>query len=218
MKNQLYNFIIFDVTEHCYENCLNYFPDHSKVLDVGIGNGSMLKKYHHLIKSKSLKLTGIDVNQSYINHCDRLIRTYQLEHHIEIYKESVEAFEPPKKKYFDFVLFSMSFMLFNNQGLVLDRIKDYLKPGGEIVFFQTMFKERFGLMEFIKPKLKYITTIDFGKVTYEKDFFSLLSEKNLSISQDRLIKKEWFKGEYRMIVTSVKNGKMKDLPKATPLN
>jgi alpha-N-acetylglucosaminidase len=140
MKNRLYNLIIFDVTEHCYENCLNYFPDHSKILDVGIGNGSMLKKYHHLIKSKGLKLTGIDVNKTYINHCDRLIRTYQLEHHIEIYNESVEAFEPPKKKYFDFILFSMSFMLFNNQGLVLDRIKDYLKPGGEIVFFKQCSK------------------------------------------------------------------------------
>jgi alpha-N-acetylglucosaminidase len=184
---------------------------------VGIGNGSMLKKYHHLIKSKGLKLTGIDINQSYINHCDRLIRTYQLQHQMEIYNESVETFKPPKNIYFDFILFSMSFMLFKNQGSVLDRIKHYLKSDGEIVFFQTMFKERFGFMEFIKPKLKYITTIDFGKVTYEKDFFSLIKEKNLSISQDKLIKKEWFKGEYRMIVTSVKNGRINESPASKKL-
>lgn len=96
-------------------------------------------------------------------------------------------------------------MLFNNQEFVLDRIKNWLKPDGEIVFFQTMFKEKVRLIEFIKPKLKYITTIDFGKVTYEKDFFALMNEKKLSISEDRLIKKAWFKGEYRMIVTFMEN-------------
>lgn len=213
MKNHLYKLIIYDVTGHCYENCLHYFPNDSTVLDVGIGNGIMLEKNHQLIKYKSLKITGIDVNQSYINHCDRLIRNFQLEDHIEIYREPVEAYEPPQKGYFDFILFSMSFMLFKDQRLVLDRVKDCLKPGGEIVFFQTMFKERFRLMEFIKPKMKYVTTIEFGKVTYEKDFFALLREKNLSVSQDRLIKKEWFKGEYRMIVTSVEDRKMHDLQK-----
>ena len=217
MKNQLYNLIIDDVTEHCYKNCLDYFSNDSAVLDVGIGNGVMLKKFHHLIKSKSLKITGIDINKSYINHCDRLISTFQLKDHIEIYHESVEDYEP-KNKAFDFILFSMSFMLFKDQHLVLDKIKNCLKPGGEIVFFQTIFKEKFQLMEFIKPKLKYITTIDFGGVTYEKDFFALLNKKRLSISKDMLIKKEWFRGEYRMIVASYANGKMNEHSCLSPVH
>lgn len=204
MKNLLYKLLINDVTNHCYKNCLNYFSDNSTVLDVGIGNGVMLKKYYPLIKSKDLRVTGIDINKSYIKHCYRLIETYQLENYIKIHHEPVETYEPPRKEFFDFILFSMSFMLFNNQEFVLDRIKDWLKPDGEIVFFQTMFKEEARLIEFIKPKLKYITTIDFGKATYEKDFFALMSEKKLSISEDKLIKKEWFKGEYRMIAMSLK--------------
>lgn len=212
MRNILYNLLIEGVTEHCYENCLNYFPDHSEVLDVGIGNGVMLKKFHSLIKTKGLKITGIDINKSYIKHCDYLIRAYQLEDHIEISYESVESYEPHENKSFDFILFSMSFMLFKDKQLVLDRIKDYIKPGGKIVFFQTIFKERFRLMEFIKPKLKYITTIDFGKVTYEKDFLDLLNKNRMSILQDQLIKKEWFKGEYRMIIASVENAKINDRP------
>jgi alpha-N-acetylglucosaminidase len=101
-------------------------------------------------------------------------------------------------------------MLFKDKQLVLDRIKDYIKPGGKIVFFQTMFKERFRFMEFIKPKLKYVTTIDFGNITYEKDFLNLLNKNRMSVSQDRLIKKEWFKGEYRMIIASIDNEKIHD--------
>ncbi len=203
MKNQLYKLVINDVTDHCYKNCLNYFPNYSVVMDVGIGNGLMMKKYHSLIKSKNLNIIGIDINKEYLNHCNCLIRIYQLEDQIKIYHQSVESYRPPKKQYFDFILFSMSFMLFNEQHLVLDRIKNWLKPGGKIVFFQTMWQDRARLIEFIKLQLKYITTVDFGKVTYEKDFFDLLNEKNLSIVEDRAIEKNRFKGEYRMIVTSV---------------
>lgn len=205
MKNKLYKLIINEVTDHCYKNCLDYFPNNSAILDVGIGNGVMMKNYHPLIRYKGLKITGIDINKSYLKHCDSLIKTYRLENYVEIYREPVEAYEPPEKEYFDFILFSMSFMLFNDQKFVLDRIKDWLKPHGEVVFFQTMFKKRSKLIEIIKPKLKYVTTIDFGRVTYEEDFFDLLNEKKVSILEDRLIKKEWFKGEYRMIVTSLNN-------------
>ena len=63
-------------------------------------------------------------------------------------------------------------------------------------------------MEFIKPKLKYITTIDFGRVTYEEDFFNSLAQQNLQVSEDRLIKREWFRGEYRMITASIEEKKI----------
>ena len=201
MKKKLYELIIDDVTNYCYENCLDYFPDNSSILDVGIGNGIMLKNYHGLIKSKDLRIAGIDINKVYLHQCTDLIQTYGLEPYIHIHHTPVETYAPPSRQYFDFILFSMSFMLFKDQGLVLDRIKAWLKPQGKIVFFQTMFKERLRFIEFIKPKLKYLTTIDFGKVTYERDFYELLNEKNLAVVHDRLIKKEWFKGEYRIIVT-----------------
>jgi len=75
-----------------------------------------------------------------------------------------------------------------------------------VVFFQTMFKNRSPLLDFIKPRLKYVTTIDFGRVTYERDFFDLLDQKDISITEDRTLKKEWFRGEYRLIISSLGNG------------
>lgn len=205
MRSHLYSLIINSVNDHCYGNCLDYFSKGSAILDVGIGNGMMIKNFHHLIKSKKLKITGIDINNNYLNHCDNLIRNYQLGDNIKVYHKQIESYQPIPAENFDFILFSMSFMLFSDQQLVIDRIKNWLKPGGKLVFFQTMYKKKFRLMEFIKPKLKYFTTINFGKVTYEKDFFALLDQNNLCISEDRLIKKEWFKGEYRMFVTAFEN-------------
>jgi alpha-N-acetylglucosaminidase len=160
----------------------------------------MLKTYHPLIKSKCLKITGIDINKIYLKHCIRLIKKNHLEDNLTIYHQHIESFNPPRNEFFDFVLFSMSFMLFKNQPLILEKVKNYLHSDGEIVFFQAMFKERSLLKDFIKPKLKYFTTIDFGKTIYENDFFSLLERHELTISQDRMITKGCFNGECRMIV------------------
>ena len=198
--------MIQNVSNHCYQNCLGYFAPKTTVLDVGIGNGTMMQNYHSLIKSKELKITGIDINRHYLNHCRCLIEKYGLEKHIQIYCTPVEEYSPGHAACFDFILFSMSFMLFASPCGVLNRIKGWLKPGGEIIFFQTIYKDKFPLMEFIKPRLKYITTVDFGSVTYEKDLLKNLKTQNLKVLEDRLIKREWFKGEYRMLTTTIADG------------
>ena len=206
MKNYIYNLMIHDLSNHCYKNCLEYFSNQAAVLDVGIGNGAMLKNYHFLIKSKELQIIGIDINRYYLNHCQSLIEKYGLEKNIKIYCTPVEKYEPIGMECFDFILFSMSFMLFRDPRGVLERIKGWLKPGGKIIFFQTIYKEKFRLMDFIKPRLKYITTVDFGIVTYEKDLLQTLQAQNLMVIENRLIKREWYKGEYRMLVTTISDG------------
>ncbi len=203
MKNLFYKMIIKNVTNLCYKNCLECFDPNTRILDVGIGNGVMLENYHHIIKSKNLKIIGLDINRSYLKHCKSLIKFYEMDDYIDIYHEAVEQYSPPEENYFDFILFSMSFMLMNNQQIVLDLVKNWVKPEGRVMFFQTMYKDRFKLLEIIKPKLKHMTTIDFGKVTYEKDFFELLKQNGLTISEDRLIKRDWHKGEYRLLVTTL---------------
>jgi alpha-N-acetylglucosaminidase len=206
MINYLYKLIIDDVTHLCYQNCLEHFSPGSRILDVGIGNGIMINRHHRLIRSKGLDITGIDINPAYLRHCRSLIRRWDLSGQIRVLHSPVEAYVPPRQGCFDYILFSMSFMLLSDQHLVLDRIRPWLTDHGEVVFFQTMFKDRSPMLEFIKPRLKYLTTVDFGRVTYESDFFCLLGEKDLSIAEDRMLKKEWFKGEYRLIISTPGNG------------
>jgi alpha-N-acetylglucosaminidase len=206
MINYLYKLIIDDVTHICYQNCLEYFPPGSRILDVGIGNGIMIRQHHRLIRTKNLEIIGIDINRQYLRHCRNLIRKWNLGEHIQAQYSPVESYVPPGEQFFDYILFSMSFMLFHDQQFVLERIKPWLRPEGEVVFFQTMFKNRSPLLDFIKPRLKYVTTVDFGRVTYEKDFFDLLHRKDISVTEDRLLKKEWFRGEYRLIISAPKNG------------
>ena len=188
-----------DVTDGCYGSCLPVFPPGAKVLDVGIGNGEMIKTYHALIRSKRLSITGLDVNRDYLAQCNRLIGAYSLQEHIRTELTPVEEYAPAAAGCFDCILFSMSFMLLEDPRLVLRRIRPWLAPGGRMVFVQTMFRNGSRLLDFVKPRLKYVTTIDFGRAIYERDFLLLLRSEGLQITDDRLIARKWFGGQCRII-------------------
>jgi alpha-N-acetylglucosaminidase len=201
----LYSLIVADVTDGCYRTVLDYVRPGSRVLDVGIGNGAMIKRYHQAIVDRQLRIVGLDINPRYLAHCDQLVGAYGLRDRIQLHELPVEDYAPPSPPHFDYILFSMSFMLMDDQRSVLARVLPWLNPRGEILFVQTMFRERSRWLEFVKPRLKYFTTIDFGQVTYEAHFFSLLDKMGLVVTEDRIIKKECFRGEYRMVAARADN-------------
>lgn len=203
LTSRLYSLIVSDVTDGCYGSCLPVFPPAARVLDVGIGNGEMIRTYHALIRSKRLSITGLDVNRDYLAQCNRLIGSYALGEHIHTELTPVEAYTPPEAGCFDRILFSMSFMLLDDPRLVLRRIRPWLAPGGQVVFVQTMFRHASRLLDFVKPRLKYVTTVDFGRAIYEQDFFALLRSEGLQVTHDRLIVRKWFGGQCRMICARV---------------
>jgi alpha-N-acetylglucosaminidase len=161
----------------------------------------MMRDFHGLIKSKRLNITGIDINPKYLTHCNKMIKKFHLENNFRIICLPIETFEPESGQRFDYILFSMSFMLIKDQRFVLNRLRRMIKPEGKILFFQTMFKRRSALLDFVKPRLKYLTTVDFGVVTYEEDFNKLITEQKLCVEEDRMLKKEWFGGEYHLFIT-----------------
>ena len=199
----MYNFILGDVTKLCYRNCLDYFQDGAAVLDVGIGNALMLEKNHELIRQKGLRITGLDVNERYIEQARERVQRYGMQNQIQAHHCGVEEFRPPHKEGFDYVLFSMSFMLLSQQKEILERIRNWLAPQGEVVFFQTMFQDKSILIDWIKPRLKYITSVDFGEAVYEADFFQLLRSSGFTVTRDRMLKRNWLKAQYRMIAATL---------------
>jgi len=56
-------------------------------------------------------------------------------------------------------------------------------PGGRMYFTQTFERRRSPMLEVIKPLLRLVTTIDFGRVTYEPDFRSALAAGGLELEE-----------------------------------
>jgi hypothetical protein len=65
----------------------------------------------------------------------------------------------------------------------LQHAKTIVKNGGIVVFAQTM-EQKNSIMGFLarftKPLLTFFLRIDFGKVTYESDFYDLLNVRVLN--------------------------------------
>jgi hypothetical protein len=74
------------------------------------------------------------------------------------------------------------------------------KNGQRTVYFtQTHQRHHSTLVASIKPLLKWVTTIDFGKITYEDDFVKTLSEAGLTITE----RKELYTSRNRAMVLIV---------------
>jgi ubiquinone/menaquinone biosynthesis C-methylase UbiE len=202
MRNWVYQVFVQRTTNACYRGSLHYLPNGSRLLDVGIGNGIMLETFHPLIRFKKLRITGIDIDAAYLQRCRERIRKHQLEDCIDVCQAAAEDYVPAEKGRFDGVLFCMSFMLLQDQHAVLQRVRDWLKPGGQIVFTQAIFRKRSRLVDLVKPKLKYLTGVEFGTPIYEKDFFALLQEHGLSIQTDKVLTGGWLHSQCRMVAAS----------------
>ena len=199
MKSLIYNKLITPLTNLCYFEVLSRLPANSKLLDVGIGTGKALCNNAAIVFDKNLKIVGVDINASYLQTCKELINENSLNHFITVYQKPFESID---ENNFDGIYFSSSFMLLPDQRQALEQARKLLSANGKIYFTQTLYDQKNYLIEYIKPRLKYLTSIEFGPITYQKDFFSLLEEANYKLVENKAIKK--FPGCSEQLVIAAK--------------
>jgi ubiquinone/menaquinone biosynthesis C-methylase UbiE len=187
IKSTLYNSII-RFTADSYTEVLTELEPNTRLLDVGIGTAEALLRNTQLIKNKNITIVGIDIDTAYLAEATRVVAQTDIANQIKIIQADIS--ETSYDHLFDAVYFSDSFMLIPKQKRVsaLYNAKKSLKGHlAKIYFTQTHETHRSILLEFIKPRIKLLTSIDFGLVTYESEFFETLHEAGLFIvSQKRL--------------------------------
>ena len=185
--NQLRSFVydraIPNFTHLWYKAVLSLLPDNAHILDVGVGTGTALCANAHLLRSKNITVLAIDYDMAYVEKCRRNIIDASLSDLVTATHADIFTFTPPDNKLFDAIYFGASFMIMPDQVTVLNRVIDMLvdREDGRIYFTQTFELKKNTFMEWLKPNLATLTTIDFGKVTYEADFEDVLLRANLSV-------------------------------------
>jgi len=113
------------------------------------------------------------------------LKKEKMEEFITVDHISFYDYKPPCP--FDGVYFSASLMLMPDPVDALMKAYDMLAEDGRIYCTQTFEEKKNKFMEKLKPLIKFFLTIDFGQVTYVKDFEKTVDKANLKIEDNIII-------------------------------
>ena len=178
IKSKMYSIFFSETnpvsTIHGYYNILTNLPENSTILDVGCGDGIYFTsdKVIKLIKDKQFKILCIDIDEGAIHICNKRIINAELSNLVNC---STTSFNDISQKY-DYVLFMESFPV-----IPIDMFSVFIKHAtniatNEILLYHNLTQTNNTLLSIIKPKIKYLTMIDFGRLTTVQDMTSFLNE------------------------------------------
>lgn len=180
IRSFIYDTLILRLTSRWYAEVLRRVPQGATVLDVGIGTAGALLANEDLVKRKRLRVVGVDIDADYVARARQRLRDSSLAGLAEVHLESVYDHQGGP---YDAVYFSGSFMLLPQPEQALRHCSALLNPGGRMFFTQTIQKQPARWMEILKPMLKRVTSIDFGRVTYEDDFRAQIHAAGLELEE-----------------------------------
>lgn len=180
MRGLIYDAAILPLTSSWYAEVLARLPDEARLLDVGIGTGGALAKNADTVVGKRLRVVGVDIDRDYVERARKRLAEVGLAERVDVRLESIyDHHDGP----YDAVYFSASFMLMPDPSAVLRHVTGLLAPGGRVFFTQTFQDRKSGLLEKAKPLLKKVTTIEFGRVTYEPEFRETVAKGGLALTE-----------------------------------
>jgi tRNA A58 N-methylase Trm61 len=176
----IYDTAILPLTTKWYAEVLGRLPEGARLLDVGIGTGGALARNAELVNRKDLHVVGVDVDADYVQRAKQQIAEAGLQDRVEVRLESIYDHRGGP---YDAAYFSASFMLMPDPPAVLRHVQTLLGPTGRVYFTQTFQDRKSSLLEKAKPLLGKVTTIEFGRVTYEQDFRQTVDEGGLALQE-----------------------------------
>ncbi len=182
MRAWLYDQTFVGLTVGWYREVLERLPRGARLLDVGIGTGGALVRNADLVRQRNLHVVGVDIDPVYLRRCRKLVAKAGLARHVVPKLESIYDHHGGP---YDAVYFSASFMLLPDPVGALRHAAHMLSPNGRFYFTQTIHTKRAPVMEKVKPMLHRVTTIHFGRVTYEHELVEVVRRAGLQLHEWR---------------------------------
>lgn len=167
LRGWIYNRLVAGLTTDWYREVIDRLPDGARVLDVGIGTGAALAGCADQVRAKGLEIVGLDIDPDYLERCRVEMAQAGLSAQVSPVLASVYDHHGGA---YDAVYFSASLMLLPDPVAAVAHVAGQLAPGGRVFSTQTFHHRRSPLLERAKPMVHRVTTIHFGRVTYEDEF------------------------------------------------
>jgi ubiquinone/menaquinone biosynthesis C-methylase UbiE len=176
-RGWLYDRLVAGMTSAWYREVLTRLPRGIRLLDVGIGTGAALVRCADVVRERQLSIVGIDVDADYLARCELAVHRAGLSRVSPRLESVYDHCDGP----YDAAYFSASLMLLPDPVAAVRRVAGLLRPGGTLYATQTFQLRRSRLAERGKPLIRYVTTIEFGRVTYEDDFRACLAAAGMEL-------------------------------------
>jgi SAM-dependent methyltransferase len=158
------------------------------MIDIGCASGKPLKSI--INDCNFSRIQAIDINKHYLLVAKNRFKDQQ---NIDVkYQNFLEMPEVHEKDKFDVVFFGMSLMLMEDKAKALQIALRILKPGGKIFTFLTLYHKKNRFIEFMKPKMKYWTSIDMGECLYYDDFKDIISQGDCRVVKEERLNHTFF--------------------------
>jgi SAM-dependent methyltransferase len=201
LRGWIYDRLVSGLTSDWYREVLQRMPAEARVLDVGIGTGAALLRCADLVREKGLEIVGVDIDRDYLRRCRAEVLRAGLSAQVEPVLASVYDHRGGP---YDAVYFSASLMLLPEPAAAIAHVADLLAPDGWLFSTQTFHHRRSPLLERFKPMVRHLTTIQFGRVTYEEDFRRAFADAGVDLVELVTIKSTRH-SSYRLAVARLRN-------------
>jgi SAM-dependent methyltransferase len=176
----VYDRVIAGMTAKWYRQVLERLPDGARMLDVGIGTGAALAQCADVVRAKNLTVVGLDIDRDYLAYCQAALGRAGLTGHVTPVLGSVYDHRGGP---YDAVYFSASLMLLPDPVAAIAHVSTLLAPGGRLFSTQTFHHRRSPVLERAKPLAQHVTTIHFGRVTYEHEFRKAFADAGIELEE-----------------------------------
>jgi SAM-dependent methyltransferase len=179
-RSWIYDRAVVGLTAPWYRAVIARLPHGARVLDVGIGTGAALARSADQVHAKDLALVGLDIDPDYLARCRVELARAGLADRVTPVLASLHDHQGGP---YDAVYFSGSLMLLPDPAAALRHAAGLLAPTGRLFSTQTFHHRRSALLERAKPMIHRVTTIQFGRVTYEDEFRAAFTAAGVELEE-----------------------------------
>lgn len=153
------------------------------MVDVGTGTGTPLKGIMNKVSFS--RVLAVDIDKAYLTVAKKNLAEFP---EVEVkYQDFMTLDTDAQGEKFDIIFFGFSFMLMPDRIKALRIARSLLKPGGKIYMFLTLYEKKSKFIEWVKPKMKYLFSIEFGPVVYTNELHKNFAEAGFEVvSKEKL--------------------------------
>lgn len=174
-------------TPNLFKSIVDSLRPNTHVLDFGIGNGITYTNAGIVdtIRSKNLKMKGIDIDVPYVSACIKRMKKMGLDNQIFVEVQNIfDHLIAEEKDKYDYILLSESAPLIPAPVMsdMINHMRQHLlKKDGEIIFQNNLTENPSPFLVMLKPYLKYIVFADFGRILNRSVFYKYAEENDMNI-------------------------------------